>query len=344
MSAFKEGTGRAEWHVAVAPADHSAKFTDQAAAVAECFADLLANLGPKAEPMMTRWLVSDPANQLPVMTWEAGEWPGGVVGQPPLDGSKVALWAVVAEVHESAYEHLFKGGETCWEDSAMDAAAELLDDNVTLGETLTLRTWLFVRDIDRDYREVVEGRNQVFDNLKLTPKTHYIASTGIAGDSGEPTVPVTLDIYNVKGLAKKQVRYLKARAAMSATHKYGVAFERGTAVDYGDRRHVIVSGTASIDRNGNIVHGGDVEGQVRRIWHNIEALLHEAESRLEDVGHFIVYVRDAADYPKVDALMEARFPDVPRILVRAAVCRPGWLVEMECMAVTDALNPDFPAY
>ena len=28
-----------------------------------------------------------------------------------------------------------------------------------------------------------------------------------------------------------------------------------------------------------------------------------------------------------------RFPNVPRMITLAPVCRPGWLVEMECMAV-----------
>ena len=35
---------------------------------------------------------------------------------------------------------------------------------------------------------------------------------------------------------------------VNRTYEYGVTFERGTAVTYGDRRHVFIAGTASIDR------------------------------------------------------------------------------------------------
>jgi hypothetical protein len=28
-----------------------------------------------------------------------------------------------------------------------------------------------------------------------------------------------------------------------------------------------------------------------------------------------------------------RFPEHPKVFLLAPVCRPGWLVEMECMAV-----------
>jgi enamine deaminase RidA (YjgF/YER057c/UK114 family) len=47
----------------------------------------------------------------------------------------------------------------------------------------------------------------------------------------------------------------------------------------------------------------------------------------------IVYLRDIADYSDVKAMYDERFPEHPKVFVWAPVCRPGWLVEMECMAV-----------
>ena len=49
--------------------------------------------------------------------------------------------------------------------------------------------------------------------------------------------------------------------------------------------------------------------------------------------HIIVYLRDIADYAVVKEMFDKRFPDIPRVVTLASVCRPGWLVEMECMAV-----------
>jgi enamine deaminase RidA (YjgF/YER057c/UK114 family) len=58
----------------------------------------------------------------------------------------------------------------------------------------------------------------------------------------------------------------------------------------------------------------------------------------------VVYLRDIADYDIVRSLYEERFPDKPVVIVHAAVCRPGWLVEMECMAVKAQAKPEFPEF
>ena len=58
----------------------------------------------------------------------------------------------------------------------------------------------------------------------------------------------------------------------------------------------------------------------------------------------IVYLRDEADYDVVKELYDARFPHTPKVFVHAAVCRPGWLIEMECMGVRQLENKDFAAF
>ena len=88
----------------------------------------------------------------------------------------------------------------------------------------------------------------------------------------------------------------------------------------------------------------DVEQQTRRMWENVEALLKEADCNYDDVPMIIVYLRDVADYSLVRRLFEERFPGKPCIIVHAAVCRPGWLVEMECMAVKKTDNPQLPVF
>ena len=67
---------------------------------------------------------------------------------------------------------------------------------------------------------------------------------------------------------------------------------------------------------------------------NVGKLLEEAECTFDDVMHMIVYLRDVADYDVVAAMFAERFPDKPVQIVLAPVCRPDWLIEMECMAIT----------
>ena len=192
-----------------------------------------------------------------------------------------------------------------------------------------------------DMELLSDSDKEEFVRLGLTEKTHYLASTGIQGQIADSRSLVLLDAYAVDGLQAEQIRFLHAPEYLNPTYEYGVTFERGTAVEYGDRKHIFISGTASIDNRGEVVYPGNIAGQTRRMLLNIEALLKEAGSSLADLAKMIVYLRDIADYPIVRDLMEQQFPDVPKVIVLAPVCRPGWLIETECIAIKAGGNPEF---
>lgn len=78
-----------------------------------------------------------------------------------------------------------------------------------------------------------------------------------------------------RGCPRGSSNNLYARDYLNPTYEYGVTFERGVRVDYGDRSHIFISGTASIDNRGRVVHAGDVRRQTERMWENVEALLRE---------------------------------------------------------------------
>jgi enamine deaminase RidA (YjgF/YER057c/UK114 family) len=109
-------------------------------------------------------------------------------------------------------------------------------------------------------------------------------------------------------------------------------------MQYGDRNHVYISGTASINNKGEVMHVGNVQQQTLRMWENVETLLNEGGMSYDDVMQIIVYLRDSADYEMVKRMFEQKFPDIPTVFTLAPVCRPTWLIEMECMAVKKAKN------
>jgi len=178
----------------------------------------------------------------------------------------------------------------------------------------------------------------------LNNHTHYIASTGIEGRGANPDTYILFDAYAIKGLQKGQQKFLYAPTHLNPTYEYGVTFERGVCIEYGDRRHVIISGTASINNKGEIVAPGNIIGQAHRMLENIEALLTEAETTFDDVMHLIIYLRDIADYATVNAFFRERFATIPQVIVLAPVCRAGWLIEVECMAVKKIKNPQFNVF
>lgn len=305
--------------------------------------------------LFKRCFLSDAANQpVPLCPHISS------IQQAPLDGSKVAVWLYLAsdmnveehdglvEASHNGYRHLWMLGLTANEgDSAAQTTALLQRYEADLqrrGATLAdncIRTWFFVRDVDTQYAGMVRARRENFTEQGLTEQTHYIASTGIGGIPADTRALVQLGAYALIGLQPEQQHYLYARTHLNATSDYGVTFERGTRIDYGDRRHVYISGTASINNRGEVVHVGDVVSQTRRMWDNVEALLSEAETSFADVAQIIVYLRDAADYDIVKSMFDERFPHTPYVVTLAPVCRPAWLIEMECIAIREKHNAQF---
>jgi enamine deaminase RidA (YjgF/YER057c/UK114 family) len=316
-------------------------------------------------PVFGRCFLSDIANGQEVASNILSEHlscPLSYAGQPPLDGSKVALWlqlqsdGTIGNDGWSYWEHngyrhyrTVNAGEGDG-DSYEQTMAMLLSQKEGLavrhGDFLhhCVRTWFIVRDIDVNYSGVVKARREFFFCNGLTPQSHFIASTGIGGSSCRPTTKVLLDAHYIVGMAEGQIHYLYAKSHLNPTYEYGVTFERGMYMDYGDRREVYISGTASIDNKGNILHAGDVVRQTERACENVAALLEEADCHFDDVAQMIVYLRDVADYPRVKALFEEKFPDIPQQIVLAPVCRPGWLVELECIAIKKADNQRYKDY
>lgn len=367
ISKFEVEGGVTEYHVMVHATRPEQSFQEQLDAVLNAYYNLIDTELKGASSVIKRYFLSDAANQYDTLLASVPEAPAcacSVVEQAPLNGTKVALWAYLLtdigagsfneglyRVQHGAYTHLWGGTSVSHAPSSEEQTSLLLKHYVmqllSNGGHLAddcIRTWFFVQNVDVNYAGVVKARNEEFFTQNLTSKTHFISSTGINGRNADPSVFVQLDTYAVLGLKPEQIKFLYAPTHLNPTYEYGVSFERGTRVDYGDRRQVFISGTASIDNKGNILHVGDIRRQTERMWENVDALLSEAECGFEDVGQMIVYLRDVADYAVVNEMFEKRFPGIPRVIVHAPVCRPGWLIEMECMATKEVKNEDYPCY
>jgi enamine deaminase RidA (YjgF/YER057c/UK114 family) len=160
----------------------------------------------------------------------------------------------------------------------------------------------------------------------------------------EASVFVQMDTLAIGGIKGEQIVYMEAPDYLSSTDDYGVAFERGAKLMFGDRNRFYISGTASIDKRGNIVHPEDVLLQTRRALENIRALLRPHQADLSHMAHLIVYLKDFDQANAVNQIIrEAVGGDIPINTVQGSICRPGWLVEIEGVAIVDAMNayPDY---
>jgi enamine deaminase RidA (YjgF/YER057c/UK114 family) len=361
-----EACGNAtEYHVMLHAEGGSRTFQQQLDALLDAYHTLQEQELCGAVAVMKRYFLSDAANQADhVLMADICDCAQSIIEQAPLDGSKIALWAYLitgasarllpsglCEVSHGQFRHLWGAGA---HNTAINSEyqtrllfneyiMQLAQEGCTLKDNC-VRTWLFVNDVDVNYPGVVQARNRVFFTQGLTQDTHFIASTGIGGRQQDAKVLTQMDTYAIAGLQQEQVKYLYAPTHLNRTSDYGVSFERGTCIDYADRRQVFISGTASINNKGQIEHPNDILQQTKRMWENVEALLNEAECSYDDVGMMIVYLRDIADYQLVKELYDERFPHHPHVIVHAPVCRSGWLIEMECMAVKKTDDPNLPAF
>lgn len=375
---FRGTDGAAEHFLVVqAPAERS--WAGQVAAVEERYHALrqALDLGPESA-IFRRVFLSDAQNQAAAVaagalagTAEEGPVAFSIIEQPPLPGGKIALFAYHLEgggrtvkrrvaphhlrVERNGFRHLWSSG-LCAGAALGPVPAAVQTRHVFAELTAALarergclrdhcvRTWIYVKDVDVFYPEMVASRRALLAAAGLTAETHYIASTATEGACADRYDLVAMDAYSLPDLQPGQRRELNDLAYLCATHDYEVTFERATRIGYADRAHLFLSGTASIDPAGLILHEGDVLRQLDRAIENVAALLRAGGAGLSDLMHLLVYLRDPTDFAAVDARLRARFPALPIQIVAGAVCRPGWLVEVEGIAITATSAPDLPPF
>jgi enamine deaminase RidA (YjgF/YER057c/UK114 family) len=375
---FRGKSGGTEHYISV-EAQSDLDFAAQISQVEARYADACRALGLDEDTaIFRRVFISDAMNQAAsvrasALVHSTPDNPVAVslIQQPPLSGAKIALLAYHVSddasvtkrrlsqnnllVEKNGRRHLWTTGLCAGENSA-DASASrqtralfgdligsLKDEGSTLRDNC-VRTWIYLKDVDVFYQGMVDTRGAVFAEQGLTADTHFIASTGIEGACAHRYDLVAMDAYSNLDLDPRQVSYLNDFTRLCPTKDYDVHFERGTRVAYADRAHHYISGTASIDTDGQVVHLGDVLRQLDYAMDNVEALLRSGAASLADLAHLIVYLRDPTDYPRVQQRLSERFPDLPVVIVQGAVCRPQWLIEIEGIAIAPHDAPALPAF
>jgi 2-iminobutanoate/2-iminopropanoate deaminase len=121
------------------------------------------------------------------------------------------------------------------------------------------------------------------------------------------------------------------------------SFSRGLRLDIKGVTILLLSGTASIDDNGNTVHIGDFGAQLKRTYHNLTVLLASEGATWKDVVRTSCYLRDIErDYDQFNEIRTQFFKEqgldpLPASTgIQAILCRPDLLIEIEAMAMFDS--------
>jgi enamine deaminase RidA (YjgF/YER057c/UK114 family) len=118
------------------------------------------------------------------------------------------------------------------------------------------------------------------------------------------------------------------------------SFSRGMRIDLNGLVILLISGTASINEQGESIHVGDFRGQLRRTFDNITALLKCECATWHDVVRTTCYLRDIdRDYDAFNEGRTAFFKELgldplpASTGIQAHLCRPELLVEIEAIAI-----------
>ena len=296
-----------------------------------------------------------------------------VVGQPPLDDTSdlsIAAIAVAPRVPDWSTHALHRGvacpcagcapgvharvvrlgnQTSVWTGNVYGSGATAVEeayDMFRVAEGLladagmcfadVIRTWIHVRDIDRDYDALNRARREFFRSHGIERQP---ASTGIQGIPSSDAHDFSLSLMAVKAPRLLDIATMST-PSLNEAWTYGADFSRGLRVADANKVALYVSGTASVDEAGRTVHVGDFEAQVDRMLHNIASLLDRQGATVGNLVSGVTYLKDPRDAPVLRAMFRAHgFDGFPCALVEASLCRPELLCEAEAVAVLPLASP-----
>jgi enamine deaminase RidA (YjgF/YER057c/UK114 family) len=250
-------------------------------------------------------------------------------------GASVASPACTRSFALGDQKYLFAGSICGKPGNAFEQAHSMfcLADEVLAHEGMNfrdvVRTWIYLKEMERDYGEFNRARREFFKerNVTLLP-----ASTGIYGSP----LPVGAD-FTLAFCAIRAPQPLETSAMTTPTLNeactYGSDFSRGLRVVEANKVGLYISGTASVDEEGRTAHVDNFAGQVERMLLNVETLLAAQRASFRDVVSAFTYLKTPGDASVFHRILRERgLADMPNVLVHAAVCRSDLLCEMEAIA------------
>ncbi|MFV2071342.1 MAG: Rid family hydrolase [Thermoanaerobaculales bacterium] len=199
------------------------------------------------------------------------------------------------------------------------------------------RTWFYLDDILSWYDDFNRARNEVFESFGLlngSPTSVIPASTGIRGRNARGH-RCTLDLLAMRPAAGRELSVERLRNPLqNEAPEYGSCFSRGLSVVTDRCRYSLVSGTASIDEDGNTVYPGDFDRQAKRTLDNIEALLDSGGAVFDDIFQGSAFVKRPEDVERLHRILRQRgLENLPLVFTIDDVCRDDLLVELDATAV-----------
>lgn len=246
-------------------------------------------------------------------------------------------WASDGELLFGAIEVPERDGDV--EEAARRAYSQLAAFTHGSRTPRLLRIWNHVDAItfgegdDERYRAFCVGRAQGLGDFDVRSLP---AATAVGRCDGERTVQVYWLASSAPGTPVENPRQLSAYRYPRQYGPQSPSFARAMLPPAGSAMPLMLSGTAAIVGHASM-HDGELLAQLDETFANFDALVGAARAhdpalppRFGPGTRLKVYVRDRDDLPRVADALQRRFGDaVPRLLLRAAICRRELAVEID---------------
>ena len=196
-----------------------------------------------------------------------------------------------------------------------------------------VRTWFYLDDLLSWYGDFNRVRNDVFAHNELRPPS-LPASTGVGGRNpiGAALAAAAWAVRPHDPAA--EVLYFAPSPEQCPASSYGSAFSRAVEIGCAGFRRLLVSGTASIARDGKTEHVGDARAQIERSMQVVAAILESRRMTFADTAFTTAFFKHPADAPLfADWLAQHGLQSMPVVSAVCDICRDNLLFEIELEAV-----------
>jgi enamine deaminase RidA (YjgF/YER057c/UK114 family) len=199
-----------------------------------------------------------------------------------------------------------------------------------------LRTWFYNRDMLEWYDAFNEVRTSFFEANHVF-QMRVPASTGIgARCGGNAALTAGLIAFAAKDVGDAAPRAAVIPSPMQCPAlDYGSSFSRAMELRDGALRWLWVSGTASIAREGESAHLGDIDKQIALSMEVIRAILDLRRMDWRHVTRTIAYFKHREHAPQLHRWFEKEGVEpFPTVFANTDICRDDLLFELELDAVS----------
>lgn len=196
-----------------------------------------------------------------------------------------------------------------------------------------VRTWFYLNDLLSWYGDFNRVRNDVFARNELRP--HCLpASTGVGGRNPMgATLAAAAWAVRPHDPASRVMHFAPSPEQCPAS-AYGSAFSRAVEISSAGFRRLLVSGTASIARDGKTEHIGDTRAQIERSMQVVAAILESRRMTFADTTFATAFFKHPADAPLfADWLARHGQQSMPVVSAGCDICRDTLLFEIELEAI-----------